>query len=64
MTDQERQAETLYLRGNEHRQKGEWHLAINCYTEAMELDADSPAAEAKAMLERILEYRCKDYYNP
>ncbi len=57
-------AEALYIKGNDYRRKGEWHLAMNCYSEAAELDADSPASEAQAMLQRILDYRCTDYYNP
>lgn len=64
MTDVQRQAQALYEEGNSHRQRGEWHLAMNCYAEAEALDADSPAAEARAMLQRILDFRCKDFYNP
>ncbi len=64
MCSRQQLAEDLYNKGNEYRRRGEWHLAMNCYSEATELDADSPAAEAQAMLQRILEYRCTDYYNP
>lgn len=57
-------AEEFYLRGNEHRRKGDWQEAINCYIEAIELDPKSPAAEAKAMLDDILNFYNKDAYNP
>lgn len=54
----------LYEQGNEFRRRGEWHRAINCYTEAIRMDATSPANEARNMLKSILDYRYKDYYNP
>ena len=38
--------------------------AQNCYLEAVALDADSPAAAANEMLESIMAFRHKDYYNP
>ena len=57
-------AEEYYLQGNEARKRGLWHEAINCYTEAAELDPDSPAVEAKRMLNDILNYYNKDMYNP
>lgn len=57
-------AEEWYLRGNEARRAGQWHEAINCYIQAIELDPDSPAVEAKHMLEDILNYYHKDSYNP
>ena len=46
-------AEDYYKLGNEHRRKGDWKHAL-----------DSPAVEAKQMLDDILAYRCKDMYNP
>ena len=57
-------AEDYYLRGNEFRKHGQWHEAINCYLQAMELDPDSPAVEAKRMLDDILSFYNKDAYNP
>lgn len=54
----------LYERGNAFRRQGNWQDAINCYVEAIELDPDSPAAEAKAMLDDILNFYHKDAYNP
>ena len=54
----------LYERGNSFRRQGNWQEAINCYIKAAELDPESPAVEAKAMLDDILNYYNKDAYNP
>ena len=58
------QAQRLYEQGNAYRRQSLWHEAINCYIQAIELDANSPAVEAKQMLEDILAYYNKDMYNP
>ena len=57
-------AEEYYQLGNEARKRGLWHEAINHYIQAIALDPDSPAVEAKRMLEDIMSYYCKDMYNP
>ena len=57
-------AEEYYLKGNEYRKQSKWHEAINCYIQAIELDPDSPAVEAKRMLDDIMSYYNKDMYNP
>ena len=57
-------AEEYYEQGNSYRKEGNWQMAINCYIEAIELDPDSPAVEAKAMLDDILNFYNKDAYNP
>jgi len=57
-------AEEYYRQGNKYRQEGNWQEALNHYMEAIELDPDSPAVEAKKMLEDILNYYNKDMYNP
>lgn len=54
----------LYEQGNDYRKQGNWQEAINSYIQAIELDPDSPAIEAKAMLDDILNYYHKDAYNP
>jgi hypothetical protein len=41
-----------------------WHEAINNYIQAIALDPDSPAVEAKRMLDDIMAFYCKDMYNP
>ena len=50
-------AEAFYQQGNEARKRGQWHEAINNYP-------DSPAVEAKRMLDDIMAFYCKDMYNP
>ena len=57
-------AEEYYLKGNEARRQGLWHEAINNYIQAIALDPDSPAVEAKRMLDDIMSFYCKDMYNP
>jgi tetratricopeptide (TPR) repeat protein len=57
-------AEEYYQKGNECRRRGDWQMAINNYLEAIALDPDSPAVEAKQMLDDILNFYHKDYYNP
>ena len=57
-------AEERYQKGNEYRRLSDWKHAIDCYLEAIELDPDSPAVEAKRMLDDILNFYNKDAYNP
>ena len=57
-------AEEYYQQGNKARKQGLRHEAINCYIQAIELDPDSPAVEAKRMLDDIMAFYCKDMYNP
>lgn len=57
-------AEEYYRKGNDYRRAGNFHEAINCYIQAIELDPESPAAEAKKMLDDIMAFYCKDMYNP
>ena len=57
-------AQECYEQGNAYRKQGQWHEAINCYLQAIELDPDSPAVEAKRMLDDILAFYHKDAYNP
>ena len=57
-------AEELYRKGNDFRKEGRFDEAINCYIEAARLDPDSPAVEAKKMLDDIMAFYCKDMYNP
>jgi len=57
-------AEEYYQKGNEARRHGLWNEAINNYIQAIELDPESPAVEAKKMLDDIMGFYCKDMYNP
>ncbi len=52
-----------YLMGNAYRKQENWQMAINSYLEAVEINPDNPAAEAKDMLLDILEFYNKDMYN-
>ena len=49
-------AQEFYELGNEARKRGQWHEAINNYIRAIELDPDSPAVEAKRMLDDIMAF--------
>ncbi len=57
-------AEEYYLEGNKFRKEGNWQAALNNYLEAIKLDPESPAVEAKRMIDSILNYYCKDMFNP
>ena len=57
-------AQEWYEQGNALRKQGQFGEAINCYIQVIELDADSPAVEAKRMLDDIMAYYNKDNYNP
>lgn len=57
-------AEEYYKLGNEYRRKGDWKHAIDNYLEAIALDPQSPAVEAKQMLDDMFAFFCKDMYNP
>ena len=57
-------AEEFYNLGNEYCRKGDWKHALDNYLEAIALDPESPAVEAKRMLDDILSFYCKDFYNP
>lgn len=57
-------AEDYYKLGNEYRRNGDWKHAIDNYLEAIALDPESPAVEAKQMLDDMFAFYCKDMYNP
>ena len=57
-------AEEYYIQGNQHRRNGDYQAAMNAYMEAIALDPESPAVQAKEMLDDILNFYHKDYYNP
>lgn len=57
-------AEDYYKLGNEYRRKGDWKHAIDNYLEAIALDPESSAVEAKQMLDDMFAFYCKDMYNP
>ena len=57
-------AEEYYQQGNAWRKQGDFKLALDSYMEAIALDPESPAVAAKEMLDDIMNFYCKDYYNP
>ncbi len=57
-------SEEYFQLGNEYRKKGDWQHALDNYMEAIALDPESPAVEAKKLLEDILNFYNKDAYNP
>ena len=58
------EASEFYIQGNQHRRNGDYQAAMNAYMEAIALDPESPAVEALRMLQDIMNYYCKDVYNP
>lgn len=57
-------AEEFYIEGREFQRAGNWQEAIRCYNEAIALDAECAAVEAKRMVMDILNFYNKDMYNP
>lgn len=53
-----------YMMGNTYAKEHNWAKAMECYTRATELKADSPAREALVMLQDIMAFYCRDMYNP
>ena len=52
-----------YLLGNAFRKQGDWQGALNNYQEAIDINPDSPAAEARNMVIDILYFYNKDMFN-
>ena len=57
-------AEEYYQEGNAWRKQGDFKRALDSYMEAIALDPESPAVAAKEMLDDIMSFYYKDYYNP
>lgn len=57
-------ADDFYQLGNQYRREGNFQKANEAYMEAISLDSDSPAKEAKQMLDDIMNFYHKDAYNP
>ena len=57
-------AEEYYQQGNAWRKTGDFKRALDSYMEAIALDPERPAVAAKEMLDDIMNFYCKDYYNP
>ena len=63
MTNQEK-AEQYFQQGNQFRKQSDWQHALECYHHAIELDPTSTAVKAKEMVDIILNYYCKEMFNP
>lgn len=57
------EAEAYYLLGNAYRKQGDWQGALNNYQEAIAIDPESPANEARNMVIDILNFYNKDMFN-
>ena len=57
-------SEEFYMLGNNFRRQGDFKRAMESYMEAIALDPESPAVQAKEMLDSIFAFYCKDLYNP
>lgn len=57
-------SEEWYQRGNDYCKKQDFQHALQCYMEAIALNPESPAVEAKEMLDNIYSFYCRDIYNP
>lgn len=53
-----------YLLGKACLKTGDWQGALNAFLEAERIDPDSPAVQSRQMVQEILDFYCKDYYNP
>ena len=55
--------EVYYLLGNAYRKQGNWQGALNNYQEAININPDSPAKDARQMIMDILNFYNKDMFN-
>lgn len=55
--------EAFFLRGNAFSKKSDFRQALNNYLSAMELNPESPARQAHAMLMKIMAFYDKNRYN-
>lgn len=56
--------QAYYLLGNAYARLGDWGKALSNYCHALEINPDSPAAEAYSRAQQILDFYCHDLYNP
>ncbi|WP_300790108.1 tetratricopeptide repeat protein [uncultured Bacteroides sp.] len=52
-----------YLKGNACRKLGDWQGALNNYQEAININPESPAKDARTMMMDILNFYNKDMFN-
>lgn len=56
-------SELYYLMGNAYRKMGDFQLAMDYYTRAIDENPDTPAVEARKVLQGIMNFYNKDMYN-
>lgn len=61
--DNPQKDEAFYLKGNAYRKQGNWQQALNNYQWAIDINPESPAADARQMVVDILNFFNKDMYN-
>ncbi|MCC8188218.1 MAG: tetratricopeptide repeat protein [Bacteroides sp.] len=59
----EEKEQAYYLQGNAYCKLSDWQRAMNSYQQAIDLNPDSPACQAREMLSDILSFYNKDMYN-
>lgn len=63
LTDFPHKDQLYYLCGNAYRKQANWQMALNNYRRAMDINPQSPAAQAHRMVTDILNFYHKDMYN-
>jgi tetratricopeptide (TPR) repeat protein len=56
-------SELYYLFGNAYRKKGDFRLAMDYYNRAIDENPQTPAVEARKVLQGIMNFYHKDKYN-
>ncbi len=56
--------ETYFMLGKAYAKMGDWRRATYNYNAAIELNPDSPAAEALTQIKEIMDFYNTDLYNP
>ena len=51
-------------KGKEAYARMDWRECLDSYAEAIKLNADSDAVELRKMAMEVIEFYCKDIYNP
>lgn len=51
-------------RGKEAFARQDWKVCLDSYAEAIKLNANSEAVELRKMAMNIIEFYCKDRFNP
>lgn len=55
--------EVHYMLGNVYRKRNNWQAALQSYAEALEINPESPARQAREMIVEIMDFYDKERYN-